>query len=77
MEVPACTFQLDHGGSVIRIIGNRSGLQKLVEELTACVNRYADGEAIPLVNDALCIYQGGTDVVEYVCDDAIKSESKS
>ena len=77
MEIPACTFQIDHNGSVVRIVGNKSGLQALAQELTSFSARYESGQTIPLMNSALCIHQGGTDIVEYVCDDSIKSEKNS
>ena len=77
MKDPACTLKIDHDGAVIRIIGNKSGIQSLIQGLASILDRYKDGESIPLLNSALCIYQGGTDTVEYICDDSIRSEGRS
>jgi len=77
MSSGVVTFEVDHDGSVIRIIGNRAGLRALAEEISALVEQYQDGQTLPLANDCLAIARGGTDIAELVCDDSIRSEGKS
>lgn len=77
MSTGVVTFEVDHGGSVIRIVGNRKGLRALAEEISALVDQYQDGQTLPLLNDSLAIARGGTDIAELVCDDSILSEGRS
>ena len=77
MKPGVVTFEVDHGWSVIRIVGNEQGLRALADEIASLVGQYQDGVTLPLMNEALSLARGGTDIAELVCDDSITSEGKS
>ncbi len=77
MSKPAVTFEIDHDGSVVRIVGNQAGLNLLINEMATLLIGYRHGATLPLGNPGLCIARGGTDIIELVCDDKIQSEGCS